>query len=186
MVVLRSEVMVTAGVLCATWIGNPDIVAFVVECLWQVKRRFFFIIMLIWSIVFIMTFSICFLQSPEVLSSLPFYRQIVVRPPFDGIVARTAKEQNWAFLARVLELLSLGVLDAHESQVVATLGGDLLSLDDGLIFRESVTVLWHAAIAIRVLLRLKEEEVLAGLILVLIIIIIAGVGVARDGRKCHH
>ena len=82
--------------------------------------------------------------------------------------------------------MSLRVLDAHESQVVATLRGDLLSLEDGLIFRESVIVLWHAAIAIGVLLRLKEEEVLAGLILVLVIIIIAGVGVARDGRECHH
>ena len=39
-----------------------------------------------------MTFSIYFLQSAEVLSSLSFYRQIVVRPPFDGIEARTAKE----------------------------------------------------------------------------------------------
>lgn len=82
--------------------------------------------------------------------------------------------------------MSLCVLDAHESQVVATFRGDLLSLEDGLIFRENVIILWHAAIAIRVLLRLKEEEVLAGLILVLVIIIIARVGIARDGRECHH
>ena len=185
-IVLRSEMVVTSGVLCATWIGNPDIVAFVVKGLRQVKRRFLFIIMLIWSIIFIMTFSICFLQSSEVLVRLLVFRQIVVLPPFHGVVAMPAKEQNWAFLARVLELLSLSVFNAHESQVVAALCGDLLSLEDGLIFRERIYVLWHAAIAIRVLLRLKEEEVLAGLILVLVIIVVAGVCVTRDGRECHH
>ena len=120
------------------------------------------------------------------LSLLIFFRQIVVRPPFDGVVARSAQEQNRAFLARVLELLCLGVLDAHEGQVVASLRGNLLALKDGLIFRQNVFVLGHAAIAIWVLLRLEEKEVLARLILVLVVIIVAGVGVARDGRECHH
>ena len=121
-----------------------------------------------------------------VLLRLLVFRQIVVLPPFDGIVARPAKEQDRAFLAWVLELLTLGVLDAHKGQVIAVLCGDLLALEDCLIFRETVSVLWHTAITIRVLLRLKEEEVLAGLILVLVIIIVAGVCVTRDGRECHH